>query len=69
MLTEDHSGNKTFKLIFKAYENAQPIISGGMKLTNWKKVDEHIYKVALDREEKLRSLFVNGKRMRMAGTE
>lgn len=68
-LNEKHSGKNGYNVVFKAYDNAQPVISGGVKVSRWEKVKEHIYKARLDRKTKLRSLFVNGKRMRMAGTD
>ncbi|GAB3662116.1 right-handed parallel beta-helix repeat-containing protein [Echinicola sediminis] len=69
LLSEKHSGNNGFNVIFKAYENEQPVISGGVKISNWENAGGNIYKAKLHRQTKLRSLFVNGKRMRMAGTE
>ena len=66
---EEDSGTNGFNVIYKAYDNETPIISGGKQITGWKKVDGNIYKAKLDREDKLRTLFVNGKRMRMAGTD
>ncbi|MEP2608803.1 MAG: right-handed parallel beta-helix repeat-containing protein [Cyclobacteriaceae bacterium] len=64
--TAGQSGNK---IILKAYKNEKPVISGGVKVTGWEKVNGNIYKASLDRSTKLRSLFVNGKRKRMAGTD
>lgn len=69
LLTEKHSGKNGFNVIFRAYKNTTPLLSGGTKVTGWEKVDGNLYKAPLDRTTKLRSLFVNGVRMRMAGTE
>ena len=66
---EEDSGTNGFNVIYKAYDNETPIISGGKQITGWEKVDGNIYKAKLDRADKLRTLFVNGKRMRMAGTD
>ena len=68
-LTEKHGGKGRHAVIFKAFEKEQAVISGGVKVSGWEKVDEHIYKARLDRDTKLRSLFVNGRRARMAQTE
>ncbi len=68
-LTQNHSGKNGHDVIFKAFENDKPVISGGVQVSNWEKVSGNIYKAQLNRDTKLRSLFVNGKRMRMAGTE
>ena len=69
LLNEAHSGKNGFDIVFKAYKNEIPVISGGVKVTDWENTGGNIYKVKLNRNTKLRSLFVNGKRMRMAGTE
>lgn len=69
VLTERHSGSNGHSVIFRAYEKEMPVISGGVKVTGWEKVDGNIYKASLKRETKLRSLFVNGQRMRMAQTD
>ncbi|WP_347840607.1 hypothetical protein [uncultured Draconibacterium sp.] len=66
---EEDSGSNGFNVIYKAYKNETPIISGGQQITGWEKVDENIYKAHFERDQKLRALFVNGKRMRMAGTD
>ncbi len=69
ILDERHSGKNGYKVIFKAYQDELPVISGGTQVSRWEKVDGQVYKAHLDRNTKLRSLFVNGQRMRMAGTE
>ena len=66
---EEDSGTNGYNIIYKAYNNETPVISGGLQVTGWKKADGNIYKAKLERESKLRTLFVNGKRMRMAGTD
>ena len=52
-----------------AAKDAKVIISGGQHVTGWQQVGKYIYKAHLDRDSKLRTLFVNGKRMHMAGTD
>ncbi|RKD90283.1 right-handed parallel beta-helix repeat-containing protein [Mangrovibacterium diazotrophicum] len=53
----------------RADKGAKVIVSGGQQVTVWQQVGKYLYKARLDREDKLRTLFVNGKRMRMAGTD
>ena len=65
----EDSGTNGHTITYKAYKDEVPVISGGVKVTGWEKVDENIYKAKLDRDTKLRTLFVNGNRKRMAGTE
>lgn len=66
---EKDSGANGHQIIYKAYKNEVPLLSGGVKITGWENVEGNVYKARLDRESKLRTLFVNGKRMRMAGTD
>ncbi len=65
----EDSGSETSPTIVSAAKGEKAIISGGVKVTGWQKVEGNIYKARLDRESKLRTLFVNGKRMHMAGTD
>lgn len=65
----EDSGTKNSPTILRSEENSKVLISGGVKVTGWKKVKGNIYKATLNRDEKLRTLFVNGKRKRMAGTD
>jgi len=66
---ENASGTNGFKVIYRAYENEVPVISGGQTVTGWTRVEGNIYRTGLKRDHKLRSLYVNGIRMRMAGSE
>lgn len=63
------SGSPHSPTVITSAEGENAIISGGVEVTGWQKVDEHVYKASLDRDTKLRTLFVNGKRMHMAGTD
>lgn len=65
----EDSGTKESPTEIRAANNAKVVISGGVKVGGWQKVEGNIYKAGLDRDSKLRTLFVNGKRMRMAGTD
>lgn len=62
----EDSGTKESPTTFRAEKGAKVVISGGVKVTGWQQVKGNIYNAHLDRDPKLRSLFVNGKRMRMA---
>ena len=66
---EKDSGTNGYSIIYKAYNNEVPLLNGGVKVTGWEQVGGNIYKATLNRDSKLRTLFVNGKRMRMAGAE
>lgn len=66
---EKDSGTKGHTVTYKAYKKEVPLISGGVEVSGWEQVSGNIYKAKLNRDRKLRTLFVNGKRMRMAGTE
>ncbi len=65
----DDSGQNGHTITYKAYNEESPIISGGVEVAGWQRVGGNIYKAPLDRATKLRTLFVNGKRARMAGLE
>ncbi len=65
----EDSGTERSPTVIRADKNAKVVISGGVKVSNWTQVGESIYKTHLDRESKLRTLFVNNRRMRMAGTD
>ncbi|WP_163712496.1 right-handed parallel beta-helix repeat-containing protein [Mangrovibacterium lignilyticum] len=65
----DDSGTKESPTIIRSAEGAKVVVSGGVQVTGWEQYDGNIYKASLDRDTKLRSLFVNGKRMHMAGTD
>ena len=65
----EDSGTKESPTTFLAEKDAKVVISGGVKVTGWQQVKGHLYKAHLERDGKLRSLFVNGKRMHMAETD
>ena len=52
-------------MIYEAYNNEVPVISGGIPVTGWTQVSGNIYSAPLSRSTKLRSLFVNGVRATM----
>ncbi|HOV68786.1 MAG TPA: hypothetical protein PLZ84_00505, partial [Clostridia bacterium] len=59
----DDSGTNGFNVIYKAYKNEKPVISGGKKITGWTLYDEqkNIYEAKVDTDG-FRQLYVNGKR-------
>jgi hypothetical protein len=59
------SGRNGFNILYRAYKKEVPIINGGVLVTNWTLDHGHIFKATLDRDEKLRCLFVNGRRAAM----
>lgn len=65
----EDSGTMESPTTFRAEKDAHVVISGGVQVTGWQLVKGNIYKAHLDWNSKLRSLFVNGKRMHMAGTD
>lgn len=68
-LGSEDSGTELSPTVFRAADGANVVISGGVPITGWQQVEGHIYKAELNRDTKLRTLFINGKRMRMAGTD
>ena len=62
------SGTNGFHVIYRAYENEVPVISGGVPVTGWTLDHGKIYRASLHRTTKLRSLFVNGARAFMASS-
>lgn len=66
---ESNSGMNGHKITYKAYKNANPVISGGIKVTKWMSAGSNIYKAKVKRNTKLRSFYVNGVRARMAGAK
>jgi hypothetical protein len=65
----EDSGTLDSPTTFCAEKSVRVVISGGVQVTGWQQVNGNIYKAHLDRSIKLRSLFVNGKRAHMAGTD
>ncbi len=63
------SGKNGFNIIYRAYKNELPVISGGVLVTNWNSYQGQIYCAKLAWDEKLRNLFVNGTRASMTQKE
>lgn len=63
------SGHHGFSVIYRAYPHEVPVLDGGVVVTGWTPDRNGIYKAPLDRDAKLRSLFVNGARAEMAAAQ
>lgn len=67
------SGSNGYNVIYQAYPGETPEISGGKRLdSQWEQVDPSeangvsgIYKTTLDRDKKLRAIYVNGQKAKM----
>lgn len=60
------SGTNGFRVIYAAYPNETPVLDGGVQVTGWTQHSGNVWKAPLDRANKLRALYVNGKRAFMA---
>lgn len=69
--TTQDSGSNGYQVIYLAYQNEKPIISGGVQVTGWTPVPgrPEVYQASFNRKTKLRALFVNGKRTKMTSKE
>lgn len=59
------SGTNGHRIYYKAYGDEEPVFNAATQVTGWEKYDDKIYKAPLDRDYKLRNLFVNDKRASM----
>ncbi len=64
--TVEDSASNGYRISYQAYGNEVPVISGGTRVGGWVQHDGSIYKATLNRDGKLRTLIVNGKRAFMA---
>ena len=62
--TKDSATNG-FHINYKAYEGETPVINGAAQVTGWEKYDDKLWKAPLDRDYKLRNLYVNDRRANM----
>ncbi len=64
IFSSDDSGTNDYNIIYQAYNNEIPIISGGMRITGWAMHDSinNIYMAAIDKSIDTRQLYVNGAR-------
>lgn len=59
------SGSNGHTVFYKAYEDEVPVFNGAEQVTGWTRHDDRIFKAHLDRDYKLRNLFVNDARASM----
>ncbi|GGU15679.1 hypothetical protein GCM10010178_04050 [Lentzea flava] len=64
--TPSDSGTNGHRVIYSAYQNETPVLSGGVQVTGWTQHSGNIWKAPLSRGNKLRALYVNDKRAFMA---
>ena len=62
--TKDSATNG-FHINYVAYEGETPVINGAAKVTGWEKHNDKLWKAPLDRDYKLRNLYVNDRRANM----
>ncbi|MFF3916466.1 RICIN domain-containing protein [Streptomyces sp. NPDC001852] len=64
--TSADSGTNGHHVVYAAYQNEKPVLNGGVQVTGWTQHSGNIWKATLNRDDKLRALYVNGKRAQMA---
>lgn len=62
------SGRSGHMIRLEAAQGEQPVLSGGVRVKGWTRVHGNLWQAPLKSNAKLRSLFVNGRRCRMAGS-
>ncbi|MBO1329798.1 RICIN domain-containing protein [Streptomyces sp. VRA16 Mangrove soil] len=64
--TSADSGTNDHRVVYAAYPGEKPVLSGGTQVSGWSRHSGNIWKAPLNRDSKLRALYVNGKRAQMA---
>ncbi|MFF7791454.1 RICIN domain-containing protein [Streptomyces sp. NPDC007991] len=64
--TKADSGTNGHRVVYAAYPGEKPVLEGGVQVTGWTQHSGNIWKATLNRDNKLRALYVNGKRAQMA---
>ncbi len=64
--TPSDSGTNGYRVVYSAYQNETPVLSGGVRVTGWTQHGGNVWKAPLSRANKLRALYVNDKRAFMA---
>lgn len=59
------SATNGFRISYEAYEDEIPVLNGAVQVTGWQKHNDKLYTAKLDRNKKLRNLYVNDKRANM----
>jgi hypothetical protein len=64
--TSADSGTNGHHVVYAAYPGEKPVLNGGVQVTGWTQHSGNIWQAPLNRDDKLRALYVNGKRAVMA---
>jgi len=56
------SGTENNPVIYKAFPNEKPVISGGVTLKNWKRENGNLWTTQIEKGLNFRQLFINGQR-------
>ncbi|GAA2295557.1 hypothetical protein GCM10010234_41840 [Streptomyces hawaiiensis] len=64
--TSADSGTNGHRIAYAAYPGEKPVLEGGVQVSGWTQHSGNIWKATLNRDNKLRALYVNGKRAEMA---
>ncbi|TDT98224.1 parallel beta helix pectate lyase-like protein [Streptomyces sp. 846.5] len=64
--TSADSGTSGHRIVYAAYPGEKPVLNGGVQVTGWTQHSGNIWQATLNRDDKLRALYVNDKRARMA---
>ncbi|WP_028518148.1 carbohydrate-binding protein [Ruminococcus flavefaciens] len=63
------SGTGGFTVRYEAYDKEVPVINGAQQVTGWTKYNDKLWSAPLDRDIKLRNLYVNDKRANMGSVQ
>ena len=63
--TPEDSADAGCRITYKAFEGETPVISGAVPVTGWTKQNDKLWTATLDRDTKLRNLYVNDRRAHM----
>ncbi|SHM59221.1 carbohydrate-binding protein [Ruminococcus flavefaciens] len=63
------SGTGGFTIRYEAYGDEEPVINGAQKVTGWTKFNDKLWSAPLDRDIKLRNLYVNDRRANMGSVQ
>lgn len=74
VFTEKDGGKDNYQVIYKAYQNEKPVLSGGRQITDWKKVKGKPYFAASVSVNQgfapyFRQIYVNGRRVQQAKSD
>lgn len=64
--TSADSGTNGHHVVYAAYQDEKPVLNGGVQVTGWTQHSGNIWQAPLNRDNKLRALYVNDKRAQMA---